>query len=350
MGIDKHIARLIRPRATQQAPADADVEPLIADATKHGLVPDDQVSADEVLDAGLANAIAAAVNGHWQPVAALFADVGRNWDLRAHYARRVARATTKDDGWLHEWRTATSRAADAADAAVVYAEWLVAVAWEVRTAKRAAQVSSDQFATFHRILGDAQDAALYASSLAPDDPTPWVTLLTICRGLEHDAAHFESALSQLTTRAPDHRKGHEEALQYVCKKWFGSHEQMFDFAWKAAATAPSLRALPLIGAVEYWLEEDTSMFKTAEMQAAADAVLRDWLDGAGAASPTAITDRSLVATAYTFGGRGVAAVKQFRILGSRGDSWIWQYFGDPPKKFLQVRNLACIKADNAAQL
>jgi hypothetical protein len=315
--------------------------------TRHGLVPDDQVSADEVLDPGLASAIAAAASGHWQPAAALFADVRRNWDLRADYARRLAKATTKDDGWLHAWRASTPRGADAA---AVYAEWLVAVAWEVRTAKRAAQVSSDQFATFHRILGDAQDAALQASSLAPDDPTPWVTLLTICRGLEHDAAHFESALSQLTTRAPDHRKGHEEALQYLCKKWFGSHEQMFDFARKAAAVAPSLRALPLIGAVEYWMDEDTSMFKTAEMQAAADAVLRDWLDGEGSASPTAITDRSLVATAYTFGGRGAAAVKQFRILGSRADSWVWQYFGDPPKKFLQVRNLACIKADNAAQL
>lgn len=45
----------------------------------------------------------------------------------------------------------------------------------------------------------------------------------------------------MVKRHPFHRIAHEQMLQYLCRKWFGSHEEMFAFAfclageWSAAA-------------------------------------------------------------------------------------------------------------------
>lgn len=350
MGFSDALGKLIRRRgADREPPAQTGntappVKPYVADVTRHGLAPDDQVSAEEVLTEPLAGAVQAAARGEWAPAAELLRSTAQDWDMRAHYAHRLGVAAAEDDRWLTTWRHAQP---NAADAAVVQAESLVALAWKVRTGLRAQHVSRDQFAGFHRLLGEAEQCALGAARLVPADPTPWMTLVTICRGLEHDQNRLAAIWSELIARAPYHRSGHEQALQYWCKKWFGSHERMFEFARHAATLAPSLTPMPLIAAVEYWSAEDVSMLKTPETQAAADVVVRDWLSGPGANSPQAVDDRSLVATALTFGGRGMQAVQHFRMLGTRGDSWIWRHFGDPPKKFLQVRNLACIKAENA---
>lgn len=332
---------LARLRQAAQAARDERYAPDIAAL---GLVPDEEVSAEEVLPEPLAAAVNAAAGGDWVPAASLLRAAGRNWDLRYYYVKRLGKVAADDDRWLTAWRAAQP---GAVNAAAVHAESLVHLAWEVRSGRSAQHVSNQQFATFHRILAEAETAALHATTLLPDDPTPWVTLITICRGLGYDADRWRALWAEVTARAPYHRPGHETSLQYWCKKWHGSHEQMFAFAARAASLAPSLTPLPLGAAFEYWVEEDTSVLKSAEMQAAADVVLRDWLSGAGADTPWTVDDRSLVAITLTFGGRAMPAVEQFRLLGTRGDSILWQYFGDAPEKFLQVRNLACIKAEQA---
>lgn len=305
-----------------------------------GLVPDEQVSTQEVVEPAVADARNAAASGDWQPAAALLDSAGQDWDLRAHYVTKLAHAEI-DDSWLKAWQGARP---EDANAAVVHAESLVSLAWEVRSSLRAQHVSADQFASFHRILADAERAARAAAALLPDDPTPWMTMVTIACGLSYDHERLTAIWSELVARAPHHRAGHDRALQYWCEKWCGSHELMFSFAKQAAASAPSLTPLPLIAGFEYWVQESTDMWETPEMQSAADVVLRDWLNAEGANSPTMATDRSLVATVFTFGRRGAEAVEQFRILGTRGDSLLWGYFGDPPKKLLKIRQWACALA------
>jgi hypothetical protein len=310
---------------------------------RHGLVPDDVVTADPVVGAEEAAVRAAALRGDWRPAARTLHRIGQNWESRAIWVRALATIAANEDGWLREWRAAEPKSPDAA---VVHADSLVTLAWQVRSTERAEHVSSEQFATFFRILEEAVQACRAAVALAPADPTPWATLLAVAKGLQWDAIAFEQVWTELVNRAPTHRAGHDRALSYWCAKWLGSHEKMFEFAWQAGEKAPVLAVLPLVAAFEYWAQEGSpSMFAEPRMQAAADTVRAGWLELAGRDSHYAQHDRAMVATTLTFGGRGEEGLAEFRILGTRADAGRWHYFPPAPHKFLQLRRLACLQSE-----
>ena len=71
-------------------------------------------------------------------------------------------------------------------------------------------------------------------------------------GLDAIRRRFEAA----TTRCPDHRIAHQQMLQALCKKWFGSHEQMHAFA-EQAVQGPHYAALAHLvpsAHLEHWFD------------------------------------------------------------------------------------------------
>lgn len=160
------------------------------------------------------------------------------------------------------------------------------------------------------------------------------------RGLSYDHDRFGRVWEELVARAPHHRPGHVQALQYWCRKWSGSHELMCDFATRAMEASPTLAALPLIAALE-GVEDDPKVWRSPMVRDAL-AVLLPRLAGEGAATKAQRSDRGLAIAALMVAKRHDEAVDQFRVLGSHADGEPWQnYFPNSRVGFLQARIEAC---------
>ncbi|ONI89957.1 hypothetical protein ALI22I_13610 [Saccharothrix sp. ALI-22-I] len=243
----------------------------------------------------------------------------------------------RDDTFLRRWREADS---SSGDLAVLHALSLVFRAWEVRGGARAAQTGQSQFDGFRRLLTQAEVAARQAAQALPADPTPWMTLAMLARGLSYDHDRFGAVWDQLVARDPHHRSGHVQALQYWCRKWRGSHELMCDFATRAAATSPALAALPLMAALE-GVGDEPKVWRSPMVRDALD-ILLPRLAGEGAATQAQRDDRGLAITALIACKRHDEAVDQFRVLGPHADGEPWRsYFASARRGFLQGRIEAC---------
>ncbi|GAA4539627.1 DUF4034 domain-containing protein [Amycolatopsis samaneae] len=307
------------------------------DVTRWGLPADGEITTDRFfVDLALAEADTAARAGDWAPAAELLAEIGTDWDRRAAVVSSLGDAAAHDDTWLKAWQAA--RPGDP-DAAVVHAEGLVGLAWQIRGGYTADQTSREQFTGFFRVLEQAEAATRAATELAPEDPTPWGTMITLARGRQYEHEQFRPLWNELVTRAPLHRAGHIQALQYWCAKWRGSHERMFAFAEESAAKSPSLAVLALQAAHEAEIG-DAPAWKTKQVDAALDRLL-PWLDEAGARHPAVREDRAYAALALVEAGRHGEAVGQFRKLGTHADGDVWSYYAVPKRKFLTTRYRAC---------
>ena len=305
------------------------------DMARWGMAPRDQLVAEggsgsPAVDA----AVAAAKKGDWTPAAEMMVESYGDWDLRARVVSSLAEVAADDDGWLTAWRAARP---DDRHVAVVDAEALLLLAWQLRGSLLAKETRSDQFAGFRRVLPQAAEAATRAAEALPDDPTPWLTLVTAARGLGYDHARFAPLWQGVVDRAPLHRAAHDSALQYWCAKWRGSHERMFAFAEQAAAKSPSLSVLMLHAAHEF---DEQTVWRQPNIQHALDTTLR-WLDGDGADSLRARDDLGYAAMALVNSGRAAEAVPLFRKLGTYAGGSPWDYYASPVLTFDDYRVKAC---------
>ncbi|MET9113554.1 hypothetical protein ABZX38_05030 [Streptomyces longwoodensis] len=144
--------------------------------------------------------------------------------------------------WLRVWRL---QAPKDPGGAAVHAEFLVQQAW------RTAAPGTDDFRI---IMEEARDACGQAALLAPGDPVPYITELSVARGLGYSRPEFEQLWLKVLDRAPHHMGAHLAALHYWCEKWHGSRELAYQFAEAAAARAPRgslLAAMPLFAVFEH---------------------------------------------------------------------------------------------------
>jgi hypothetical protein len=115
----------------------------------------------------------------------------------------------------------------------------VSWAWEARGARYARFTKEEQFREFFRRLQFAEDCLDEVVSRDPDEVTAWTWLTLSARGRQVGPEEAAARFAEVTRRVPDHVVAHEQRLQYLCAKWFGSHQEMFAFAREAAATRPS---------------------------------------------------------------------------------------------------------------
>lgn len=298
---------------------------MVLDPTRHadperwGLVPDAHVRdffPEE--DPVLARAITAASRGQWQQAADAMGSTWGDWDRRARVTESLAREGARSDDWLNSWRDERPDR----DLAV-----LDAAAW-VQVAKSILGDSDEQDHVdgFHRVLRRAEREARAAAELAPQDPTPWWTMIQIAGGLSFDQAHFAEIWHELLTRAPQHRAAHEDALEY----WAGqSSEVMLDFAAKAGP-ALVLRAAFLLE------DDDPVIWRTGLVADAMEQLL--------AVDELSNDDRGYLILALYDHNRFTEAIEQFRVLGGRADGAPWHRFQDPKGTFLEYRVNSCRKA------
>lgn len=303
---------------------------------RYGLVPDADVTATSPIeDLALAAVKDDVSAGNWENAADLVTATHGDWDRRQRVVWALADLAAKDDAWMTAWQDA--RPGDP-HWLVVHAMSLVSLAWDIRGGGSATQTTREQFEGFHRVLFEAREAADVAASVLPDDPTPLNTLLTLARGLQLDHDEFRVIWTELVSRDPLHHNGHEQALQYWCRKWRGSDELALEFALEAAAKSPKFLALPLHAAHE---AQGTTpdVWKTPSVVASLDALLNRLVDE-GADTQVLRSDRGYAAFALIRLDRFEEAVGQFRAMGELADAGPWRYAETPRLTFLSLRSMA----------
>jgi hypothetical protein len=280
---------------------------------------------------------AATRDGDWKPVAELLEVSAGDWDVRGTQVNALAKATTTDSRWLDSWLAAEP---DAPDALAVRSAAQVRRAWQARAAGRARQASDLEVRELIRFLDEAATACEEAIEANPDDPTPWSDAIRLAIEQEEPRSVFESRWAELTTRDPHNRIGHDNALEYNCAKWHGSHELMYAFAREVVERAPEgspLVVLLLQAHVEYDLAaREEGFWQRPEVTEDIDLVLAKYRAGEPHTHALAPHDLSVLAFVLTEAERWEDAAEQFTAAEHRMYEYPWLYRPYPTKHLRQV--------------
>ncbi|MEV7777077.1 hypothetical protein [Kitasatospora sp. NPDC088351] len=311
---------------------------------RRSLIPREQLvlQGDEP-SAELAAVLDAARAGDWRPVAGYLAEAGSDGDANRRWMlmEPMGAAAAKEDHWLRLWREEEPRSAAAV---LLQTDALVQLAWEIRTARYASEVTREQARGFHQVLREAEQVALEAVELASaGDPNPWVAQIAVAMGLGWSHEDFRGLWAEVVARDPHHLRAHEGALQYWCAKWHGSHELMRAFVDTALADAPAgslLTTLRVRASYEQIIRDKAgaTAYRTPEFTAAVDALLAD-LAQADPAHPQLQAARGWAAWALVMNARVAQALELFQVMG-REVAGPWRYYDDPQEAFDRMREIA----------
>ncbi|MFC7218970.1 hypothetical protein ACFQLX_12450 [Streptomyces polyrhachis] len=313
-------------------------------ATAEGLPHDDEVVVDGP-DAPLRTALDAFEQGRTLPVRELLAATREqsDWWRRNWYVGELAERLLQRPDWpLDELQPA--------DAALLRARLALARAWEIRTGDRARNVSDEQFRSFHTLLVDAVALIEEAVRHNPGDPVPWTIALAQAMGIGAERQTFEGYLARALEADPLNWAAHTSAVQYLGKKWYGSHEEMLAFAEEAAERAPAgsvLRGLPVAALSELVLDESLRDRSDAEEKYGPIAHSRVLAAISAAQEVSAAFEpgdhragavRNHLAWALIReGGRDQEVLEAFRAIGADARTFPWGYLGAAGSTFLTCR-------------
>ena len=138
-------------------------------------------------------------------------------------------------------------------------------AWDARLAAPGDSSRSAAVAFWSGL--ESADADLLRATVAlPDSSVPWVSLLESARGLERPRHEVEQRYINHVERGA-FLAGHLEFQQFVTKKWFGSHSEMWEHAEFVCQSAPDGSpelAIAPMAFIEQWLDECQSGASHAE--------------------------------------------------------------------------------------
>ncbi|MER6128067.1 hypothetical protein ABT173_36945 [Streptomyces sp. NPDC001795] len=295
-------------------------------------------------DAPLTSARHDIVIGRWQGLRDLLRVTGTDWRARGHRIPLLAQACA-GSSTVESWLAAEP---GSADALVLRAATEVARAFNLAIAAGRG-MPIDQ----HRI-DTAVLACLQAAEANPDDPTPWISLISVARlyptGVRRQ--ELERWWDELYIRDPYSVEGHLQVLHYYSSRWHGTHGLMYDFARDAAGVAPPGCALPVL--VQYArVEEFRSLVDGAKGQYTAvglgqhwnhDGAVSDvrrtwqrWIQGRSenTVAPADVRHLNYLAHAACHAGAADIAAPLLRIMGRRATHAPWSYTGDPEKQLLK---------------
>ena len=312
-----------------------------------------RVNMDPALgDVALAEARDALASGDWGPARDVLAETRRSadgpeWDRRSHRVRVLAEAVA-NSSWVERWQVLEPVNPDAA--------LLRAQVETVRTLRG----SLSGRAGYRETAVEALELCTHAAEMAPEDPTPWVIMLTLARAADRGSKRghdeFWRRWQEMRTRDALNRDGHHEALMYLFAAWCGSHQEMYDFAYWLAGEAPPgspLAVLPLVAHAEVFRTAILGVPKQRQpspyahwsrdlVAADVDRVLHSWLASAIVPHAQADLDRNYLLHAMVYGGRVDTDETRalFDAIGSHAMRVPWSYTGDPESSFLFWRDKA----------
>jgi hypothetical protein len=297
-------------------------------------------------DTALTSACQDIVIGRWQGLRDLLRVTGPDWLARGHRVRLLAQACA-GSSTTESWLAAEPRSADAL---VLRAATETARAFNLAiSAGRGVPI--DQ----HRI-DTAVTACLQAANAYLDDPTPWISLISVARLYPSGVRRQELARwwDELHQRDPYSVEGHLQILHYYSARWHGSHGLMYDFARDAAGVAPPGCALPVL--VQYArVEEYRYAIDAGHTGQSAVGLGQHWNhDGAvsdvrrtwqrwivgrsdSGVAPGEWRDLNHLAHAACNAGDKEVGSALLRMLGPRATRTPWSYTGDAEHQLVKWR-------------
>ena len=200
-------------------------------------------------------------------------------------------------------------------------------------------MSEESFQSFHEVLEEADDVGRAALDLDPSNPGAACARLTSGRGLGLPADEwwhrFDVGRRARSTLFP----AHHHMLQALCKKWYGSHEMMLDFARRVAREAPVGDPVGVMLAeahAEYLIEEGTALVSPEDQELLAFAS-QQWVSGGETAlrHPRALEAHQLFGWAFRKSHPELRAFHMARATG-RLASLPWNYLKDGEKAYREL--------------
>ncbi|MEU3252017.1 hypothetical protein [Streptomyces sp. NPDC006997] len=288
-------------------------------------------------DAELGAARTALGQGRWQPVRALLARTGDDWDRRGHRVTVLAQES-HTAAWAREWLLAEP---DSADATVLLA--VAQVARALRGKEKPDRV---------------RESCRGAAAVAPADPTPLLGLLMLERALGPLDAVVR-AFELVRARHADHHHAHHLLVARLAEQRADAgpdplHEA-YDFAAWAAEQAPAdspLAILPVVAHAERYRVLAGAGFEPADPAASGHwtgrrarqvmkAAFDWWLEWEHEGHPRRLVDLNYLAHAKVCEGRGAEAAALFHRIGEHPTPQPWSYPDrDPYTVFRAARDRA----------
>ncbi|MFH9726477.1 hypothetical protein ACH4M4_26455 [Streptomyces sp. NPDC017254] len=275
--------------------------------------------------------------GRWEGARDLLARIPGDWDVRAHRVRLLADAAA-GRRTVDLWQVSEPTNPDAA---VLRAE--TEVMRMFAAARTGRTPGADRLDTAVRYC-------YRAAELAPSDPQPWVSLLTL--GRLYPGGHPETSAwwKEILARDRDHREGHHQVLRHLSARWHGSYATTLNFAWDAAGSAPygsPLAILAQVARAEHYRHRVATEGKGVlglthhwtDERARGD-LRHAWDKWIAHRVPRAqdVADLNHLAHGLVRAGMAERAGEVFRLLDNRATEVPWSYTGDPEQLFIRWRD------------
>jgi hypothetical protein len=185
-----------------------------------------------------------------------------------------------------------------------------------------------------------------AARLRPQDPAPWVLMLSMMRMQGRPHQQVRNVWREITTRDPWHREAHLEMLGYLSPAEQGSHMSVLDFidsrhAQMPAGAAPS--GLRLTATVQEYqrnvrrggLDEIMagSHWNNPVAASALDEALSLWLQPHSLRHAAAIADLNVLTFVLVASRRFTDSAAAFRAVKGLVTPWPWRIKGEPVGEF-----------------
>jgi hypothetical protein len=144
------------------------------------------------------------------------------WDRRAFYIDLAAKNSTKSEK--------VDTLPDTPLGNLIQGNVAIELAWKARGSGDAATVTENGANLFFKYLNTAGKYLSRAAEQDLDDPTPFAFLQTVAMGLQLERKLADAWFNEATRRDPTNQQAHFRHLFLLCKKWGGSHEDMYAFA------------------------------------------------------------------------------------------------------------------------
>ena len=146
-----------------------------------------------------------------------------NHDLRSNYLETVCRDLSLTQE-IYQWNDAKQTGLSL----LVKGYHHVFLAWNARSS--AWNISQEQADKFHELLLEAKRLLEEAIELIPNEAEPWVAMIVVCMGLGLDKEDAAYCFNKAIEFAPLHFDAYWHYVDYLNPKWYGSIDEMFEFA------------------------------------------------------------------------------------------------------------------------
>ncbi|MBB5867091.1 hypothetical protein F4553_000470 [Allocatelliglobosispora scoriae] len=276
--------------------------------------------------------------------------------------RRELYVSVLGDAGRHQLKALRELASDAGDdphALLLLGSALGFAAWAARGAATMDHTAEDQVQGMLGFAAQSRTMLGRAAALAPDDPAPLVALMSVVKAAATDRHEPHRLFKQVDALAPDSFMGNQQRLSMLCRKWYGSTEQMLGFTRERVALLPD--GHPLLSLVpqahievwvDGWMEGNFAgrIYRRFTYGPLKRAAVRDEVDRAsdrmlaGAAAfadhPWAMMAHQMFGAYYAHAGAKAKARVHLERGGDRASEWPWGYFGDASVELQNARSAA----------